>query len=197
MKNFSLTFEDSSQTRYQNKESILTDYASTTRSSPYSTTGDYIPVNTSSTPQTIHQKKAEDFMKDFNKILHYLYINSGLNWSATEGDATQLATKYVKRDNGNVLLDYSGWQEPFRKGSWLNYPPHHMLQLSGFDYSTEKELMSLFPGKGSNKRVFFCGEYADNTYSWAGYMEGAATSGFKAADDILRALMDGSLTANP
>lgn len=75
---------------------------------------------------------------------------------------------------GQYLVHLEHWpSNPFSKGSYTCYRPGQFTTIAGYEGTRAGNLL-------------FAGEHTDSFYSWQGFMEGAALSGLRAADELLR-----------
>jgi monoamine oxidase len=80
-----------------------------------------------------------------------------------------------RTSNNKFLADLSHWPSwEFTKGSYIANQPGYFTTIAGL----EPEPV------GS---IFFAGEHTDSFYEWQGFMEGAANSGIRAAEEVLAA----------
>lgn len=75
---------------------------------------------------------------------------------------------------GQFLVHLEHWpSNPFSLGSYTCYRPGQFTTIAGHEGTRVGNLL-------------FAGEHTDSFYSWQGFMEGAALSGLRAADELLR-----------
>lgn len=75
---------------------------------------------------------------------------------------------------GQYLVHLEHWpSNPFTKGSYTCYRTGQFTTIAGYEA----------PRVGN---LLFAGEHTDSFYSWQGFMEGAALSGLRAANELLR-----------
>lgn len=87
------------------------------------------------------------------------------------------ASAAARRDAGGALVAHlEHWaSNPLSLGSYTANQPGYFTEIG--------DLEGLPVGN-----LFFAGEHTDSFYSWQGFMEGAALSGLRAADEIWRAI---------
>ncbi len=87
--------------------------------------------------------------------------------------ALAAATRVGKKNE--FLAHLQHWpSDPFSKGSYTCNQPGYFTTILGNEAT---------PAVGKN--VFFAGEHTDSFYEWQGFMEGAANSGIRAAQEVL------------
>jgi len=85
------------------------------------------------------------------------------------------------RVNGNYRVRRAHWlPQSMSRGSYTCYLPGQFTSLGGL----EGEAAGLMK---------FAGEHADSFYNWQGYMEGALSSGIRAAQEVLEDMRQGRL----
>lgn len=78
----------------------------------------------------------------------------------------------VRSDDALVVAHELSY--PFIKGSYVSNHPSYFTTIAGNEATPVDNL-------------FFAGEHTDSFYEWQGFMEGAANSGIRAAQEILAA----------
>ena len=87
--------------------------------------------------------------------------------------AFDAATRINTQGKEEFLADLKHWpSDPLNKGSYVSNHPGY--------FTTIAEIEGL-----PVDNLYFAGEHTDSFYEWQGYMEGAANSGMRAADEIL------------
>lgn len=103
------------------------------------------------------QNEAKKFLTDLDRV----YPGALANTSLTA--------------NGMFLAHLQHWSsDPFIKGSYVSNHPGYFTTIAGNEATPVNNL-------------FFAGEHTDSFYEWQGFMEGAANSGIRAAQEILAA----------
>jgi monoamine oxidase len=102
------------------------------------------------------QLHAENFLANFNTVYP---------------GAAALATRL---GNGDLRVHLEHWlSNPFSKGSYTCNPPGYFTTIADNEAKPVDNL-------------YFAGEHTSSFYDYQGFMEGAATSGLRAADEIRR-----------
>ncbi|HZO15268.1 MAG TPA: NAD(P)/FAD-dependent oxidoreductase [Polyangiaceae bacterium] len=102
------------------------------------------------------QLEAERFLANFDTV-----------YPGAAAQATRLG-------NGQLRVHLEHWpSSPFVKGSYTCNPPGYFTTMAD---NEAKPIGNLY----------FAGEHTSSFYEWQGFMEGAATSGLRAADEIRR-----------
>lgn len=103
------------------------------------------------------QNEARKFLADLDKVYPGALANASLT------------------ANGKYLAHLQHWSsDPFIKGSYVSNHPGYFTTIAGNEATPVDNL-------------FFAGEHTDSFYEWQGFMEGAANSGIRAAQEILAA----------
>jgi len=107
-------------------------------------------------------------------------------------------SSFLRKDlSGKNIINAVPWfSDPFVKGSYVNNMPNYFIQIANFEGVPDGAIKELFPSVSTgpgNWRVFFAGEHCSPFFEWQGFLEGAALSGIRAANDILAALKAGKI----